>query len=71
MKCYLRSFSKKLFLFIIICNSIFNVVTGTEFKQHAVPPAVGWVPSEMMLDRTEIPKNILLGVAIGGKLNAF
>ncbi|CAB4464015.1 unnamed protein product [Rhizophagus irregularis] len=66
MKYYLRLFSKKLFLFIIICNSIFNIVTGTEFKQYAVPPADGWVPSEMILDRTEIPKNILLGVTIGG-----
>ncbi|CAG8448700.1 13113_t:CDS:10 [Rhizophagus irregularis] len=37
-----------------------------EFKQYAVPPADGWVPSEMILDRTEIPKNILLGVTIGG-----
>ncbi|CAB5369309.1 unnamed protein product [Rhizophagus irregularis] len=66
MKYYLRLFSKKLFLFIIICNSIFNIVNGTEFKQYAVPPADGWVPSEMILDRTEIPKNILLGVTIGG-----
>ncbi|GBC02649.1 hypothetical protein RclHR1_04730010 [Rhizophagus clarus] len=60
MKCYFRLFLKKLFLFIIICNSIFNVVTGT------VPPAHDWIPNEMILDRTEIPKNILLGVTIGG-----
>jgi hypothetical protein len=69
MKCYLRLFLK-LFLFIIIYNSIFNLVTGTEFKQNAVSPADSWIPNEMMLDRTEIPKNILLGVTIEGKLNA-
>jgi hypothetical protein len=71
MKCHLltnRLFSKKLLLFIILCNLLFNVVIDAEPKPSAAPPVSGWVPREINIDRTEIPKNILVVVPVGGKL---
>jgi hypothetical protein len=56
MKLTSRLFLTKLFLFIILYNLTFNIVTGTDVK---VPPVSEWL---------QIPKNILLGVNIGGKI---
>ena len=61
-----RLFLPKLFLFIIICNLILNVVVSTELRTNTAPPMNGWFSSEFDLDRREIPKNILLGVNLGG-----
>lgn len=71
MKCHSltkRLFSKKFLHFIILCNLFFNVVIGADPRPSAAPPVSGWLPREMNLDRTEIPKNILVVVPVGGKL---
>ncbi|CAB5379184.1 unnamed protein product [Rhizophagus irregularis] len=61
-----RLFSKKFLHFIILCNLFFNVVIGADPMPSAAPPISGWIPREMNLDRTEIPKNILVVVPVGG-----
>ena len=61
----------RFFLFIIICNLILNVVTSAELRTNNAPHMSGWFSSEFDLDRSEIPKNILLGVNLGGKLEDF
>ncbi|CAG8614809.1 uncharacterized protein OCT59_025516 [Rhizophagus irregularis] len=61
-----RLFSKKFLHFIILCNLFFNVVIGADPIPSAAPPISGWIPREMNLDRTEIPKNILVVVPVGG-----
>ena len=63
MKCHLLTKRLLLFLFIII----FNVVAGGAERKQS-PPISGWLPNEINLDRTEIPKNIMVGVTDGGKL---
>jgi len=56
---------QRLFLFVILCNLIFSIVTID--IANAASQIDGWISSEAKLDRSEIPKNILLGVNTGGK----
>ncbi|GBB97790.1 hypothetical protein RclHR1_03070006 [Rhizophagus clarus] len=58
--------SKKLLFFIILCNLFFSVIVGAEPQPSSAPPINGWVPREINIDRTEIPKNILAVVPFGG-----
>ncbi|CAG8478751.1 9009_t:CDS:2 [Funneliformis caledonium] len=51
------------FLFIILCNSFCNVAGDTVVEG---PPISGWIPRETDIDRSEIPKNIMVVNSLEG-----